>query len=250
MQPKRISYVLCLLMALAPAMNARAETLYVTDKVLLPVTETADPASRLLKQIPTGTSLEVLQRDGEQAQVRIGDDLVGWVKSKYLVSDPPAQILLLNLVDKHNQVNDELKSVRGRMATLEADLQKKNAALSDAEAKINQLANDKDAAKGQASTQTQSCPDAPKVEVPANMSDSWEKIKVLTEENKLLTGQVKNALLVLNGGSLGDRVGQGFTAYMPLWFVLSLIIVSAIGFASGIFWLDYKHRQKHGGFRL
>ena len=77
--------------------GAWAQSLYVTDKVLVGIYEQASTEGLPVKVVPTGTPLEVLQREGDFAQVRTPDGITGWMENSYLIDHKPAQLVVLEL---------------------------------------------------------------------------------------------------------------------------------------------------------
>jgi SH3 domain protein len=86
-----------------------AETAYVIDKLLVGVHEDRDLNSAIVKVLPTGTKLEVMQRDGELAQVRDSDGTSGWVDGAYLMKEAPAQLQVQTL-------SEEVAELKRRLA--------------------------------------------------------------------------------------------------------------------------------------
>lgn len=114
---------------------AQAKTFYVTDKVLVGIYEQATTESTLIKALPTGTPIEVLERDGEYAKVRSPDGTTGWVESSYLIENKPAQLVVLDLTDQQKQLTEQLS-----LAQAELDATQKQ--LVEAKSKTNSEAND------------------------------------------------------------------------------------------------------------
>ena len=113
---------------------AQAKTFYVTDKVLVGVYEQATTESNLIKALPTGTPIEVLERDGEYAKVRSPDGTTGWVENSYLIDRKPAQLVVLDLTDQQKQLNEQL-------SLAQAELEATQKQLVDAKAKTNNNTN-------------------------------------------------------------------------------------------------------------
>jgi SH3 domain protein len=76
---------------------AAAETVYVTDKLRLGVHAAADTSDRAFTNLDSGDAMEVLERRGSYARVRLEDGREGWVRTVFLVSEEPARRRLSKL---------------------------------------------------------------------------------------------------------------------------------------------------------
>ena len=114
-----------LLAALAAwPMASSAETLYVSDRLVIGLRSDITDSATIVKSVETGTALEVLERHGTRARVRGADGVEGWVEERYLSAQPP---------------------IRARVAELEGEIKRLRAAAArvpakdDAAAKLAQL---------------------------------------------------------------------------------------------------------------
>ncbi len=74
------------------AFKASAESyVYITDQLDLPIRSDKEFGNNIIRLLPSGTELSLLQstEDG-WAQVQF-DDTIGWIKSFYLSPDPSAR---------------------------------------------------------------------------------------------------------------------------------------------------------------
>lgn len=121
----KLRQIVVLIAALCLSLTAlgQAQTVYVTDKVLLGVYREKAQDSELLKMLPTGSPLEILERDGNVAKVRSPDGIEGWVDAAYLINDKPSQLVALELADKNKQATEELEAVRAQLDELKKSLE-------------------------------------------------------------------------------------------------------------------------------
>ena len=141
----RIKYIgLFLLCVILTALPASAETNYVSDE--MHITFRSGPASdrKIVKLLVSGQAVEVLQKEGEWALVRLPDGKEGWVLHRYLTPEEPCDMVLERLSANHvaltaradilDQENSSLKSrnktLAGDLQATQADLQKTQKALS------------------------------------------------------------------------------------------------------------------------
>lgn len=83
---------ICLLLGLP--LSVHAETVFVIDQVEAGLYQDKTADSPILKLLPTGTALDVLQRDGERVQVRDPEGARGWIDNRYLMPTKPTRQLL------------------------------------------------------------------------------------------------------------------------------------------------------------
>jgi len=134
---------LFLLGVVLAALPAFAETNYVSDE--MHITFRSGPASdhKIIKLLVSGQAVEVRQKEGEWALVRLPDGKEGWVLHRYLTPEEPCDKVLERLSASHATLTDradildkENSSLKSRnktladdLATTQADLQKTQTAL-------------------------------------------------------------------------------------------------------------------------
>jgi len=104
--------VLALVLFVTGAVAARAETLYVTDVLVVLLRATPAAQGATVKQLTSGAALEVLDRQGTWAKVREPQGASGWIEARYLVPQAPAGARLA-------QLRSELEQAQARLAELE-----------------------------------------------------------------------------------------------------------------------------------
>lgn len=114
---------------------AHAQTMYVTDEVVITLRRGAGTEFAIIDNLRTGDAVEVLERDEANGYFRVrvrdsGDE--GWVLTRYLVSAPTAG---LELVDAQRS----LAQARDQVAALQAELAATSNALSSTQAELSGL---------------------------------------------------------------------------------------------------------------
>ena len=128
MDAKRLALLL-----VAFATTAHAQTMYITDEVVITLRRGAGTQFAIIDNLTTGDVVEALERDDENGYTRVrvrdsGDE--GWVLSRYLVGTPTAGI---QLVDARRT----LAQAESRIESLEAELAAANAALSTIQGELS-----------------------------------------------------------------------------------------------------------------
>lgn len=95
------------------AETTMAETAYVTDILRLGLHRAEDTSDAPIRNLVSGTELEVLQRRPNYAEVRTPDGEQGWVKSAFLVAEKPAQLIVA-------EARQEIEALQQQLAAAEA----------------------------------------------------------------------------------------------------------------------------------
>lgn len=121
----------CLLLAALLAANAaRAEQLYVADKLVLNVYAEASQSSDKITTLETGDAVEGLERADNFVHVRLSDGREGWIGANYLTTEAPAILRLKALqAEQHSDaqstqkpLNDEIARLQKQNGSLQAEL--------------------------------------------------------------------------------------------------------------------------------
>lgn len=109
--------ILLALALLGITLTATAETRYVTEELEIDLRSGTSLQHRILRMIPSGTQLEILERDEATGytKVRTSSGVEGWILSRYLINTPPSRVRLAETEKKLTEL--EIQS-RERMAKL------------------------------------------------------------------------------------------------------------------------------------
>jgi SH3 domain protein len=103
---------LCLLALVLAAPAVRADPIYVIEQLVVSVTSDPGADAERIAQVKSGDKLELIERQADEAHVRLPNGKDGWIKSSYLTTDPPLQTRLTERtaeVEKLKQEQDKLK---------------------------------------------------------------------------------------------------------------------------------------------
>lgn len=227
--------------ALLAAQAVAAQTLYVDDRLQIGVHEAPSAASTISELIPSGTALEVLERNEQMVRVRTEGGVEGWVDLRFLSEQAPG---------------------RTRVQALESQLSGAQAELAEAQAKLVALE--------QRST---SAPDpATAADAPSIPSDTLRELQSLAEENQRLKQQLAELEAVQrmarerqqaapahgSGDTAAMRTAHALASHAPLppggrwedWHLILIASVLLLAFAAGGWMVDWGVRRRHGGFRV
>ncbi|RZU99572.1 SH3 domain protein [Spiribacter vilamensis] len=115
--------LMTLVIMLATAGGAVAQTTaYVTDELEITMRSGQGNDYRILRVLPSGARLEVLQRGETWTRVRAGDT-EGWVRSIYLQSEPGAAAQLEEATSQLTELRDENQALTEELDELESRLE-------------------------------------------------------------------------------------------------------------------------------
>jgi SH3 domain protein len=209
-----------LILVCATGQYARAETVFVIDRLLVGVHKEKRLNSEILKVLPTGTELEVLERSDDLVRIKSPDGVTGWVDSSYLTSNKPAQLLL-------QEVQDELEQLKQENERLKQQAASERLSVADLQAQLSKLQNE----------QAQSG------------SSNELELQRLRDENT----QLKDALLEYRNSALkkyAEISRQVLNDEQTLYYLIALLFAVLLAFLCGLQMMDWLQRRRHGGFRI
>jgi SH3 domain protein len=258
---------------------SHAETLYVTDRILLGIHTEASEDSPLLDSVPSGTAVQVLETAEAFKKVRLPNGKIGWVSSGYLVNAKPATAQVDEIIAREQKLQAELKTITEELDNKNRELQVRRDELSNARTTIQELkkkeanaapAIDTKMAEelAAANEELEKLKDKlaqletnPPAELPieqsaqqesqSETSDLSERLAQLEADNATLRGRIEMALAHLNGEEIPSAEELALLKpRLPNWLWGVMVLMIIIGVVVGVSWMDYRHRRRHGGFRV
>ena len=116
-------YISTSLILILLTFKVSAESLvYITDQLDIPIRADQNFGENIIRLLPSGTELSLLQstEDG-WAQVQF-DDTIGWIKSFYISNEPPARKELKKLTRSYNANKLLLSKLTSEKEVLETEL--------------------------------------------------------------------------------------------------------------------------------
>lgn len=245
---------------------------YITDKIVINIHAERFGQGAILKTLPSGTTVTVLMNDGDYSRVRTNDNITGWVESKYITNEKPAQLEYLELITKSKTLEAQLKAANEKLSEQPngeaegvdlAELSELRKRATDAGWMRVELKKARDLAselEGKLNS------------INKNNSGSEQELNKLREQNKLLEKRLAATLLVnkqqaseLQETSLQQPQSENSASNLETentlpetggagisigWYLGSIVVAIIIGLVAGMKWLDSRIRQRHGGFRI
>lgn len=235
------------LFALLP-IQLQAETVYITDSLLVGLHEEKSIDSAILKVLPTGTALEVIKRNGESVNVRDKDGVVGWISNNYLINNNPDENVAMDSSAAQVRIRDleaELQNIRMQQ-TKPHQWQiidpEEIVKIKNDNKKLNQQINSEKLKSGELQARLAEL----KNQISQNGSKKGltDKIKLLTEKNVQLEDEIKQ---FQQGRKIAKPFVDDLDIHNPV--VLSGIAL-LLGLFIGIILMDWRARRRHGGLRF
>src|SRR5690606_5100025 len=113
--------------------TAYGQTRYISDQLIVPLRTGPSIRNAITRNLPAGTTVEVLERDEESgySRVRLPDrGTEGWLETQYLVAEPIAR-------DRLAAAERSLETARSRTAELEREVEGLTAELEAARAALD-----------------------------------------------------------------------------------------------------------------
>jgi SH3 domain protein len=134
--------------------DAGAQTRYVSDDLVITFRTGPGSEFQITRNLTSGDRVEVLEEssDEEYSHVRLSDGTDGWVLSRYLQSEPTAQLRLNTATQELERTKSRADELAQRVTELESQLESTQQALSEsqssAEAMQAELAEIRSASAG------------------------------------------------------------------------------------------------------
>jgi len=107
-----------LVAVVATAQGARAETLYVTDRVEIVLRDGKGMEHKIVGVARSDDPVEALSTEGEYTFVRLGTGTEGWVLTRYLTASPPKKAVITQLTEEIRQLKKKNEQTRNDLARL------------------------------------------------------------------------------------------------------------------------------------
>ncbi|MDH5407688.1 MAG: TIGR04211 family SH3 domain-containing protein [Gammaproteobacteria bacterium] len=270
MKKNKTRYLLASIVTFLISGQLSAAQMYVTDRIMLGVHQEADTASSLVTSVPTGTVVQTGDTSGDFTKVTLPNGDEGWVNTGYLRKDKPAAAELDALYAQYQKTVVTLKEVNTQLTKKEREWQLwRDEAINTRnaiKALKNKMANGgtievdteaaeklKDAEKELSQLKTQNDQLGQELEKlkALNQNDMAGQLQKFQNENIGMKTRIEAALANLEGRTVPTPEElAAIRPKFPIWYTLLVILIGVLGAGAGIAWMDYKHRRRHGGFRL
>lgn len=246
-----------------------SETRYVTDRILLGIHTEANASSTLIKSVPSGTELEVINSVAGFVEVRLDDGTEGWVSSGFVMEETPATRKYDILAHEHEQTTLELNKLKDEHLKSTRELQVRRDQISNANTTIRELKKKKGGVTTTVDPEIEkklivSLQEIEKLEttvsqlkekpikiVDVDQQKVFTELNSMKEQNDIMQTRIDVALAHLNGERMPTAEElASIRPKFPTWYWSLLSIILLTGIIIGYFIMDYRSRRRHGGYRV
>jgi SH3 domain protein len=240
----KINYILISMLWLLTAI-VHAETIYVIDELKIGLHEDRTIDSPIMKLVPSGTQLSVIERDNDLIHVQEPEGVRGWINSKYVINEKPGKVRFNELEIENKNLQKEIESLKS--ITTDAENAITPGKGTDAQKELEQQLKSERLKVGELQAHLTDLKS--KIGNIDNSDKFLADIEQLKQENKLLISQLESSGIEVRA-DMGSS-NNNFVSDMN-WkqITITFVIVFIIGMAGGFFILDYLGRRRHGGFRV
>ena len=218
---------------------AIANSLYITDKFTIPVYQDKNSRNTPLKMLPSGSKVTVVNKQKDYSLVQDGDNVLGWVESKYLTNEKTAHSDYLQLSQKYKAAQQKIQDYETRLLEMQ-DLRKEARSADWLRNRLNE--NDKNEAALQQQIKLKDIAIADLKISYAQLENQVDKLRYAPESHKL---QDNSPDQTGTGGTASPYYySTGSAANFYTWLILSLAVTLIIGILMGFVLIDYKVRKK------
>ena len=248
---------------------ALAEKRYVTDRILLGIHAEADETSTLIKSIPSGTELEVIDTAKGFVQIKLQDGTEGWVSTGFVMEQPPASRKYDVLAHQYEQTTQELDKLKVDYAKKDRELQIRRDQVSNATTTIKELKKRKAGGAVVVDIEMENklavslqevetlklkiveLEKVPEPKIDIDQKQIFSELKEVKDQNDVMNKRIDVALAHLKGERIPTAEElASIRPQFPAWYWTLLVIILLIGVVAGYFIMDYRFRRRHGGFRI
>ena len=198
MTPFRLLVVLVFVFSSIAA--AQARTVWVDDKIYLPVRSGAGSQFRIIENaVPSGTAMELLESDQDgYSKVRTAKGTVGWVSSQYLSTTPIAATQLKQARQELETAQAEVRQMQDLLANVTGErdsLQDSESSLADRSSELmTELTRIKDIAANSINLERRNG------ELLQENQKIRNELEVLTAENERMEAGKESDFMLLGAG--------------------------------------------------
>ena len=227
---KNILFHLLICISWIPSAIVLAEIAYVTDEVNIGLHKEPTNESPIIKLVPSGTKLNIIERENDLIHVEEPEGVRGWVNTQNVLNNKPGKTKINELEITNKELHKKIQTLEKESTKLisQEELEQK---LNSERLKVGELQVELTNIKSSAGN----------IQTSDKLLTDIEQLK---NANKQLIDQLESAG-INRKNSLGSIKPENESSSFSIF-----LIIFIFGIASGIFILDYINRRRHGGFRI
>ena len=229
MNNKNLFYIIAITIFITSVV-VHAEVAYVTDKIKIGLHQEASNESPIIKLVPSGTKLNIIERENDLIYAEEPEGVRGWVNSQNILNSKPGRTKVIELETVNKELEQKILTLQnesGKSISNE-ELEKK---LNTERLKVGELQVELTNIKSKAGN------------IESN-NKLLADINHLKNANKQLINQLESS------GIVSDENGNQISSKNSSLKFISFMIIFIFGIIGGILILDFINRRRHGGFRV
>ena len=227
---KNILFYILVYIIWIPSAIVLAEIAYVTDEVNIGLHTEPTNESPIIKLVPSGTELNIIERENDLIHVEEPEGVRGWINAQNILNNKPGKTKINELEITNKELQKQIKTLKKKSTKLisQEELEQK---LNSERLKVGELKVKLTNLKSGAGN----------IQTSDKLLADIEQLKSI---NKQLIDQFESTGINHENSPSSIKPQK-----KPLSFFIFLIIF-IFGIAGGILILDYINRRRHGGFRV
>tara|TARA_B100000959_G_C14786255_1_gene543631 strand:- start:116 stop:805 length:690 start_codon:yes stop_codon:yes gene_type:complete len=229
MSNKNLFYILIITICITPVV-VHAEVAYVTDKIKIGLHQEPSNESPIIKLVPSGTKLNIIERENDLIYAEEPEGVRGWVNSQNILNSKPGKAKVIELEKVNKELEEKIQTLQNEpeKSISNEELEKK---LNTERLKVGELQVELTNIKSKAGN------------IESNKK-LLADINHLKNANKQLINQLESS------GIVSDENGNQISSKNSSPKFISFMIIFVFGVIGGILILDFINRRRHGGFRV
>jgi len=229
MNNKNLFYIIAITIFITSVV-VHAEVAYVTDKIKIGLHQEASNESPIIKLVPSGTKLNIIERENDLIYAEEPEGVRGWLNSQNILNSKPGRTKVIELETVNKELEKKIQTLQNKSekSISNEELEKK---LNTERLKVGELQVELTNIKSKASN------------IESN-DKLLADINHLKNANKQLINQLESS------GIVSDENGNQISSKNSSLKFISFMIIFIFGVIGGILILDFINRRRHGGFRV
>lgn len=240
---KNTKTTVVLLAALAALAAAPAYGAWIGGRVQLDLYPQPDTSAEPVGAVATGIEAEVLQRQGNLAQIRLEDGTEGWIEARFVTDDPPAAVRLDEIAAERDRLRRELEQAGNAQDTARRLQQQ----LTQANNTINTLRREQENRRQEADE----AGDATAAEIQEQQAQ-LAALQTRLSESRAKTASLQSELDVFKTRAAQRRDAPASRDVLRtiLWGLLSMLVALIAGTVLGARWMAGRVRKRFNGLKV
>ncbi|WP_084287586.1 TIGR04211 family SH3 domain-containing protein [Desulfovermiculus halophilus] len=139
----RFMTIVCILaILLVPLHQALAQTVYVTDSLEITLRSGPGATRKIVKMLPSGSPLTILDQTQSWYRVRTQDGRTGWVLKRYVMQEVPKKRQITILEDKITTLEESQAQAEKTVQQLRSENKELSSALEETKKQLSNVSGD------------------------------------------------------------------------------------------------------------